>query len=295
MNRHEMIFNMINDECYFTSNHCDHDETFFLSSRSSISQKLFNSDKQSNRTFYLSFFERFFTSSFFTSVQKYQIFQKRSVSISSRSISSRSIVENWIEKKSSLREFLNFDFKYVIEKIDKNYFSSKFFKKKQKVKTIRETQKSNLINVSIKKFDLFKKFTRRFSRKFKITIFEHENDEQNFDFDVSLNVVFVDAIAFQSITKFKKKRKKIKTFFLIMKKLDEIIDNVKKNLVKIETDLDLNLKKIFKIMKTIVEKLKRKIFEFFKRFESVFNSKKIDKLFSHRFYDHKIELTKNSN
>ena len=81
------------------------------------------------------------------------------------------------------------------------------------MKIIRETQKSNLINVSIKKFDLFKKFTRRSSRKFKITIFEHENDEQNFDFDASLNVVFIDAIAFQSLTKFKKKKKKSKHSF----------------------------------------------------------------------------------
>ena len=47
-------------------------------------------------------------------------------------------------------------------------------------------------------------------------------------------------------------------------------------------------------MKTIVEKLKRKVFDFFKRFENVFNFKKIDKLFFHKFYDHKIELTKNS-
>ena len=47
-------------------------------------------------------------------------------------------------------------------------------------------------------------------------------------------------------------------------------------------------------MKTIVEKLKRKIFDFFKQFENVFNFKKIDKLFFHKFYDYKIELTKKS-
>ena len=80
-----------------------------------------------------------------------------------------------------------------------------------------------------------------------------------------------------------------------MKKLDEIIDNVKKKLIKVEADSDLNFKKILKIMKTVVEKLKRKISEFFKRFESVLNSKKTNKLFSHRFYDHKIELIENSN
>ena len=80
-----------------------------------------------------------------------------------------------------------------------------------------------------------------------------------------------------------------------MKKLNEIIDNVKKKLIKIKTDSNLDFKNIFKIMKTIVEKLKRKISEFFKRFENVLNSKKTNKLFFHRFYDHKIEFTKNSN
>ena len=79
-----------------------------------------------------------------------------------------------------------------------------------------------------------------------------------------------------------------------MKKLNEIIDNVKKNLIKTKFDFDFDFKKIFKIMKTIVEKLKRKIFDFFKQFENVFNFKKIDKLFFHKFYDYKIELTKKS-
>ena len=79
-----------------------------------------------------------------------------------------------------------------------------------------------------------------------------------------------------------------------MKKLDEIIDNVKKKLIKVETDSDLNFKKVLKIMKAVVEKLERKISDFLKRFESVLNFKKIDKLFSHRVYDHKIELIEDS-
>ena len=79
-----------------------------------------------------------------------------------------------------------------------------------------------------------------------------------------------------------------------MKRLDEIIDKIKKNLVKTELNLDLDFKKALKIMKAIVEKLERKISDFLKRFESVLNFKKADKLSSHRFYDHKIELTKNS-
>ena len=55
------------------------------------------------------------------------------------------------------------------------------------------------------------------------------------------------------------------------------------------------MKKLNEIINNVKQKLKRKFFEFFKRFENVFNSKKIDKLFFYKFYDHKIELTKNSN
>ena len=102
---------------------------------------------------------------------------------------------------------MNSDFRYVIEKINKNYFSNKLFKKKRKTKIIREIQKSNLINASIKKFDIIKKFTRRFNRRFKITTFEMKNDDQNFEFDISLNVAFIDATIFQSLIEFKKKSK----------------------------------------------------------------------------------------
>ena len=79
-----------------------------------------------------------------------------------------------------------------------------------------------------------------------------------------------------------------------MKKLNEIIDKIHENLIKIKFDFDIDFQKIFKIMKTIVEKLKRKIFDFFKRFENVLNSKKTNKLFFYKFYDYKIELTKNT-
>ena len=79
-----------------------------------------------------------------------------------------------------------------------------------------------------------------------------------------------------------------------MKKLNEIIDNVKKNLTQTKFNFDMNSKKTLRIMKAIIKKLKRKISDFFKRFESVLNFKKIDKLFSHRFYDHKIELIEKS-
>ena len=290
MNKHKTIFNMINDECYFTSNHCDHVEASSLLNRSIISQKLF----KSVNTLYLSFSKRSLTFHFSISVQKYQILQRQSHSTSSRIISFRSTVENSNEKKQSMRKFLSTDSRYVIEEIDKKYSSKKLFKEERKIKIIREAQESNLINVSMRKSNIIKKSIRWSSKRFKIAVFKNEDDEQNFDFDASLNIAFIDAIAFQSLANFKDKKKEIKIFSLIMKRLDEIIDKIKEDLVKIELNFDFDLKKVSKIMKAIVEKLERKISDFLKRFESVLNLKKIDKLSSHRFYDHKIELTKNS-
>ena len=229
------------------------------------------------------------------SVQKYLILQRRAVSTSSRLKSSRSIVEDSTEEEQSFEKSLSSDFRFVIEKIDKNYLSDKFFKKERKVKIIREAQRSNLINVSIKKSNIIKKSTRRSSRLFRATIFENDVDEKNLDFDAFLNVAFIDAIAFQSLANSRERRKEVKIFSLIMKKLNEIIDNVKENLAKIDFNSDLDLKKVLKIMKAIVEKLERKVFDFLKRFESVLNLKKIDKLSFHKSYDHKVELTKNSN
>ena len=214
------------------------------------------------------------------SFQKYQIIQKRSTSTVFKIKSFFSIVENFEnEKKFSFKSTLKFNSRYVIEKIDQKYFLVKFSKKERSIKIIRNFQQFTFVKISIRKSNLIKKFIRRFNRRFKITIFENENYEQNFDFDAFLNVFFIDAIVFQSLIESKKKKKRIKTFSLIMKKLNEIIDNVKKNLIQIEFDFDIDFKKVFKIMKAIVEQLKRKVFNFFKRFESVLNFKKIDKLF----------------
>ena len=209
MNKHEIVFNMINDECYFTSNHCEHVEIFSLLNRSIISQKLFNSIN----TLYLSSSKRSLTSHFSMSVQKYQIFQRRLHSTFSRIISSRSTVENSNEEEQSMREFLNTDSRYVIEEINKKYSSKKLFKEERKMKIIREAQESNLINVSMRKSNIIKKFTRRSSKRFKVVVFENENDEQNLDFDASLNIAFIDATAFQSLANFKDKKKKLRLSF----------------------------------------------------------------------------------
>ena len=288
MNAHEVILNMKNDKIIFKLDRCSHFETFrtlrVKNERSISSREIYFSSSISSIKFSISM-----------NSQKYQIIQRRLTSTVFKIKSFFFIVENFEnEKESSLKSTLKFNFRYVIEKIDKEYSFVKLFKKERRIKIIRDFQQFTFVKTSIRRSNLIKKSTRRFNRRLKVTIFENENYEQNLDSDAFLNVFFIDATIFQSLVEFKEKEKRVKTFSLIMKKFDEIIDNVKKNLIQVEFDSDIDFKKIFKIMKAIVEELKRKVFDFFKRFEIVLNLKKADKLFFHKFYDHKIELIENS-
>ena len=288
MNAHEIILNMKNDKIIFKFDRCFHFKTFRI-------LKIKNERSISFREIYFSSSISSIKFSISINSQKYQIIQRRSTSTVFKIKSFSSIVENFEnEKKFALKSTLKLNSRYTIEKIDKKYSLVKLFKKERRIKVIRDFQQFTFVKISIRKSNFIKEFTRRSNRRFKVTIFENEDYEQNFDFDASLNVFFIDATIFQFLVKFKKKEKRIKTFSLIMKKFDEIIDNVKENLIQVEFDFDIDFKKTFKIIKIIVEKLKRKILDFFKRFKIVLNFKKIDKLFSHKFYDHKIELIENS-
>lgn len=133
MNKHEIVFNIINDKCYFTSNHCDYFETFSLSNRFVIFQKLFDSNKIAVKIFYLSFSKKNLN------VQKYQIFQKRFFSTLFRIKFFRFTIEN--SNKFFFEKSLNSNFRFAIEKIDKKYFFAKSFKKQRKIKIIRKVQR----------------------------------------------------------------------------------------------------------------------------------------------------------
>ena len=247
MNVHEIILNMKNDKIIFKFDRCFHFEIFktlrVRNERSISFKKIYFFSSISSIKFSISM-----------SSQKYQIIQRRSTSTVSKIKFSFSIVENFEnEKKFFLRSTLKFNSRYVIEKIDKKYSFVKFFKKERRIKVIRNFQQFTFVKIFIRKSNLVKKFIRRFNRRFKITIFENENYEQNFDFNVFLNVFFIDATIFQFLIESREKEKKVKTFSLIMKKLDEIIDHVKKKLIQVKFDFDIDFKKVLKIMKAIVE------------------------------------------
>ena len=288
MNAHEVILNMKNDKIIFKFDRCSHFEAF-------RTLRVKNERSISSKEIYLSSSVSSTKPSISMSSQKYQIIQRRSTSTVSKVKSPFSIVENFEnEKKSSLKSTLKLNFRYAIEKIDKEYSFVKLSKKERRIKVIRDFQQSTLVKTPIRRSSLIKKSTRRSSRRPKVTILENEDYEQNLDSDASLNVFFIDAATFQSLTESREKEKKVKTFSLIMKKLDEIIDNVKENLTQVKSDFDIDSKKALKIIEATIEELKRKVPDFLKRFEIVLNLKKIDKLSPHRFYDHKIELTEDS-
>ena len=282
MNTHEVMLNMQTNKIIFKTDRCIHSEVF-NSLRASDKRRFFSRD------IYLLSLTSFEKSSVSINSQKYKILQRRSSSMIAKIRSSRSTVENYEdEEKLSLKIVLDHNSRYVIEEIDKEYSSIRLFRKKRRVKIIRDFQQFTLIEISIRRFDLTKKSIRRSFRSSKSHVIE--SDDMRFDIEKSMNIVFIEVVAFQFLADIKNKKKEIKTFFFSMKQLNEIIDKVREALSK----NTLEFKEALAIMKATIEKLKRKIFEFLKRFESVLNFKKTDKLSSHRFYDHQIELIENS-
>ena len=284
MNVHEIILNMKNDKIIFKFDRCFHFEIF-------KTLKVKNERSIFFRKIYLFSSISSIKTSISMNFQKYQIIQRRSKSIASQIKFSFSIVENFENKKKFfIRNTLNFNSRYVIEKIDKRYFFAKFFKKKRRIKIIRNSQQFTIMKISIRKQSLIKKSTRKSFKQQKFDVMKSDVMKSNTIFDEFLNIIFIEVVAFQILANIKNKNKKIKTFYLIMKQLNEIIDKTKKDLSKIEFDFNFDFKEILIIMKAIINELKRKIFDFLKRFENVLNLKKTKNLIFHKFFDHKIEL-----
>ena len=288
MNTHGVVLDMQVDKIIFKSGRCTHSGAF-------KSLRTLFEHRHSSKDIYLSSFTSFGKPSVSVSSQKYTILQRRSSPKTIKVQSFRSTVEDYDEEDEFFSDVvLDFNSRYVIEEIGKEYPLVKLSKEERRIKVIREFQQSTHMESSIRRSGLAKKLTRRFSRRPKATVFNNEEYEDDLNSDTLLNVSFIGAVAFQSLVGFRGKRKGVKTFSLIMKKLDEIIDNVKGNLAQAEFDFDMDSKEALRIMEAIIEELERKVSGFLKRFESVLNFKEVDKLSSHRLYDHKIELTEGS-
>ena len=199
INTHEMMLNMQTNKIIFKIDCCTNSKAF-------NNLKISNKRRFLSRNIYLFFSTSFEKFSISISSQKYKILQKRSFSMIAKICSFRLTIENCKnEKKISFKIVLNHNSRYVIEKIDKEYFSIKLFKKKRRIKIIRNSQQFTLIEIFIRKFNLIKKLTRRSFRSSKSHVIE--NDDMKFDIEKSMNIIFIEVVAFQFLANIKSKKK----------------------------------------------------------------------------------------
>ena len=105
-----------------------------------------------------------------------------------------------------------------------------------------------------------------------------------------MNIIVIEAIFFCLLIDFKNQKQRMKCFFITISQIDFVIKVLQTNfeLLKINVIIEKILE--HEQMKSILKRLMKRVSKYFHDLFEVFNSQKIVKLSSHRFYDHKIEL-----
>ena len=106
--------------------------------------------------------------------------------------------------------------------------------------------------------------------------FNSINFASSFD---SMNIAMIEAAAYRSLVK----RSNVTTFVIIITKIDRLLKTARNKL----KDVDLQELSHEEILKKVKAKLSSKYHDYL----DVFDRAMTDQLLSHRFYDHKIELT----
>jgi len=103
------------------------------------------------------------------------------------------------------------------------------------------------------------------------------NSVKSSPFD-SMNIAMIEAAAYKSLVK----RLNVTTFAIIITKIDRLLKTARNKLE------DVNLQELSheEVLKEVKAKLSSKYHDYL----DVFDRAMADQLFSHRFYDHKIEL-----
>ncbi len=109
-------------------------------------------------------------------------------------------------------------------------------------------------------------------------IVKSSNSVKSSPFD-SMNIAMIKAAAYKSLVK----RSNVTTFAIIVTKIDRLLKTARNKL----EDVDLQELSHEEILKEVKAKLSSKYHDYL----DVFDRAMTDQLFSHRFYDHKIELT----
>ena len=99
-----------------------------------------------------------------------------------------------------------------------------------------------------------------------------------------INIIMIDVAFYNMFVDKQSKKRDIQFYFLIIKEIDDVLIYCKSN---------LNFVDVIVVTKKIINNIMKKIFDCLKHLSQLFNFKKIEKLLSYRFYDHKIEFIAN--
>ncbi len=147
------------------------------------------------------------------------------------------------------------------------------------IKKIAIEQKSSISTQILKRF-ISSVVTRLSEKSSSFSKIVKSSSSVNFasSFD-SMNIAMIETAAYKSLVK----RLNVTTFAIIVTKIDRLL-KIARNKLK---DVDLQELSHEEILKEVKAKLSSKYHDYL----DVFDRAMTDQLFSHRFYDHKIELT----
>ena len=113
------------------------------------------------------------------------------------------------------------------------------------------------------------------------------------NFDDSINIVIIDTIFF--VDENQKTKTKNSIFLITINQIDFVFKTLQTNFESLK--IVVIIKKILKHeqIKSIFERIMKKMSKYFRHLSKIFDFQKIIKLFFHKLYDHKIELLNDNN
>ena len=276
MNKHEIILNMTYDKLIFKSFKCNHHNNIFNKAIQIRRLKAFDFDRRWNvfnwrRDIILSKednAEHIATMNF-----RYTILSRLKTNFSTFYVQD--------ESKSS-----DFDFS-IDSKVD---CDDELFVIEQNHFTMNIVAITKAI--SCKKRKLKKQRNKRWKIKkqqFEFALFFELNSND------SMNITMNNATSFCLFVDFKNRKQKMQCFFITINQIDFALKILRTNFESLK--IVVMIKEILKHeqVKSIFERIMKKVSKYFRHLSKIFNSQKTIKLFSHKFYDHKIEFLNNSN
>ena len=272
MNKHEIILNMTYDKLIFKFFKCNHHDNIFNQIVKVKRLEVFESNRRWDvfnwrRDVVLS--KESNAKHIVTAKFRYTILFRFKIEFSTLIVEDESITSN--SKISCCNESFIFDQnKFEVDIIDvaKTFSNTKTLFCIKRTLKIQRNQRWKFKKQQQSKFVSFSKL--------------NSND--------SMNIAMIDAIFFCLLIDVKNRKQKIQYFFITINQIDFAFETLQTNSESLK--IAVMIKKILKHeqIKFILERIMKKMSKYFRHLSKIFDFQQIIKLFSHRLYDHKIEL-----